>query len=561
MKKMIIYQVLPRLFGNCSSHSVFEGDIHQNGCGKFNDFTPLALEDIKRLGTTHIWYTGIIAHATQTDYSTYGIHKDHPAMVKGAAGSPYAIKDYYDVDPDLAVDVPNRMEEFKALVTRTHEAGLQFIMDFVPNHVSREYTGACAPEGVESLGEIDDNTKAFDPQNNFYYIPNTPLHAQFDMRGDAPCAYSEKPAKATGNDRFDAMPNKNDWYEAVKLNYGVDYCGGHIKYFDPIPNTWHKMFHILCFWAEMGVDAFRCDMAEMVPVEFWNWVIPQVKEKYGVDFIAEVYNPDQYRNYLHYGQFDYLYDKVGLYDTLRNVTCGYGNANDITKCWQSTEDIHDRMLHFMENHDEQRIASSHFASCGRKGKASMVVSSLMSTSPIMIYFGQEIGEPGMDSEGFSGRDGRTTIFDYWCVDSIRRWRNNGTFDGSLLSEEQQKLQLFYRRLMQICTEEKAISDGQFFDLQYANQNGWRYNEHKQYSFVRYHEGELILVFANFDSNPVNLGVLLPQHLFDCFRIPSKEKAHALDLFTQKIHEVIFMPGRTVDVNVGPHEAAVLKILL
>ncbi len=561
MKKMIIYQVLPRLFGNCTSHSTFDGDIRQNGCGKFNDFTSAAFEELKKLEITHIWYTGVLAHATKTDYSSYGIHKDHPAIVKGAAGSPYAVKDYYDVDPDLAVDVPNRMLEFEALIERTHTAGLQFIMDFVPNHVSREYTGASAPDGILPLGAQDDNTKSFDPQNNFYYIPGTPLHAQFDMRGDAPCAYVENPAKATGNDRFDAMPNKNDWYEAVKLNYGVDYCNGRACYFDPIPDTWHKMYHILCFWASKGIDAFRCDMAEMVPVEFWNWVIPQIKAQYPVDFIAEVYNPNQYRNYIFTGKFDYLYDKVGLYDTLRNVTCGYGSANDITRCWQATEDIHDKMLHFMENHDEQRIASSHFASHGRKGRAAMVVSTLMSTSPVMIYFGQEFGELGMDSEGFSGRDGRTTIFDYWCVESVRRWRNNGTFDGQLLADEQKRLYLFYQRLMQICVQEKAIQQGQFFDLQYANQNGWRYNEHKQYSFVRYHDGELIIVVTNFDEHPANVGVLLPQHLFDYFHISSKERAHALDLFTNKIHELHLMPERTVDVHIDPYEAAVLKILL
>ena len=411
------------------------------------------------------------------------------------------------------------------------------------------------------MGAQDDSTKFFDPQNNFYYIPTTPLHAQFDMRGDAACAYVENPAKATGNDRFDAMPNKNDWYEAVKLNYGVDYCNGGTCYFDPIPDTWYKMYHILCFWASKGVDAFRCDMAEMVPVEFWNWVIPQIKAQYPVDFIAEVYNPNQYRNYIYTGHFDYLYDKVGLYDTLRNVTCGYGSANDITRCWQATEDIHDKMLHFMENHDEQRIASSHFASHGQKGRAAMVVSTLMSTSPVMIYFGQEFGELGMDSEGFSGRDGRTTIFDYWCVESVRRWRNKGTFDGLLLTEEQKRLYLFYQRLMQICVQEKAIQKGQFFDLQYANQNGWRYNEHKQYSFVRYHDGELIIVVTNFDEHPANVGVLLPQHLFDYFHISSKEKSHALDLFTDKIHEVHLIPERTVDVNIDPYGAAVLKILL
>lgn len=98
-------------------------------------------------------------------------------------------------------------------------------------------------------------------------------------------------------------------------------------------------------------------------MEFWEWVIPQVKEKYpDLLFIAEVYNPAEYQNYLFRGKFDYLYDKVGLYDTLRNVACGYDSATAITRSWQRLGGIEKRMLNFLENHDEQRIASDFFAS-------------------------------------------------------------------------------------------------------------------------------------------------------------------------------------------------------
>lgn len=334
------------------------GDLRTNGCGKMDDFTKQALHAIKKMGATHIWYTGIIAHATQTDYTAYGIPKDHPAVVKGKAGSPYAIKDYYDVDPDLAVRPEKRMEEFAALVERTHESGLKMIIDFVPNHVARQYHSLAKPAGTKDLGENDDKTQAFSPNNNFYYIPGQALGGDLNLYDAEAGRYEEMPAKATGNNRFDATPNVNDWYETVKLNYGVDYIGNTGCHFDPIPDTWHKMKDILLFWAARGIDGFRCDMAEMVPCEFWGWAIPQVKAVYpNLIFIAEVYNPNEYRNYIFNGHFDYLYDKVGLYDALRAVTCGYASATSITSCWQSVNDIWSHMLNFLENHDEQRIAS------------------------------------------------------------------------------------------------------------------------------------------------------------------------------------------------------------
>ena len=321
-EKLIIYQVFTRLFGNNNNHCINNGSITENGCGKMADFTAKALGEIKKLGATHIWYTGIIEHATQTDYRRYNIRPDHPAIVKGKAGSPYAIKDYYDVDPDLAKDVPERMREFENLVQRTHRSGLKVIIDFVPNHVARQYHSDMQPDGTSQLGANDDTDYAFSPYNNFYYIPQSELHGQFDMKGAAAEPYKEFPAKATGNNRFDAYPNINDWYETVKLNYGVDYQNGGTCHFNPIPDTWNKMLDILMFWAEKHIDGFRCDMAEMVPVEFWEWAIPQVKAKYpALLFIAEVYNPKEYGNYLFRGKFDYLYDKVGLYDTLRAIVC------------------------------------------------------------------------------------------------------------------------------------------------------------------------------------------------------------------------------------------------
>ncbi|EJX07365.1 glycosidase [gut metagenome] len=532
--KIIIYQVFTRLFGNDNTHRIPNGSIEENGCGKLADFTLKALNEIKKLGATHIWYTGIIEHATQTDYRRYNIQPDHPAVVKGKAGSPYAIKDYYDVDPDLAKDIPGRMKEFENLVQRTHHSGLKVIIDFVPNHVARQYHSDAQPDGTMQLGGNDDSTQAFSPENNFYYIPQTELKGQFDMKGTAAEPYREMPAKATGNNRFDAYPNINDWYETVKLNYGVDYLNGGTCHFDPIPDTWQKMVDILLFWAGKGIDAFRCDMAEMVPVEFWEWAIPQVKAAYpDLLFIAEVYNPAEYRNYLFRGHFDYLYDKVGLYDTLRNIICHHTSATEISHAWQNLGGIEKHMLNFLENHDEQRIASEFFAGNPRKAIPALVVSACMNTNPMMIYFGQEFGEPGMDNEGFSGRDGRTTIFDYWCVDTIRNWRNGGKFDGGMLTEEQKSLYNLYQRILTLCNSEKAITQGEFFDLTYANLNGWRYNEHRQYAFLRKYADELLLIVVNFDSVAADIAINIPAHAFNVLQMPQLESYTATDLISGK----------------------------
>lgn len=529
-EKMIIYQVFPRWFGNRNATLTKNGSLAENGVGKFSDFTPLALSKIKELGITHIWYTGVIEHATQTDYTAYQIQKDHSAVVKGKAGSPYAIKDYYDIDPDLADNVTQRIAEFEELVERTHRAGMKVIIDFVPNHVARQYHSYARYLYIEDLGQNDNTSKAFDPNNNFYYIPGQPLTLPF-RDYDGGVEYSEFPAKATGNDRFDAFPTQNDWYETVKLNYGVDYVNGHTRHFDPIPNTWTKMLNILRFWASKGIDGFRCDMAEMVPVEFWNWAIPQIKAEYPVTFIAEVYNPAQYHNYLFTGHFDYLYDKVGLYDTLRAVICGQMPASRISSCWQALEGIQPYMLNFLENHDEQRLASDFFAKDARAGIAGLMVSALMNVNPMMVYSGQELGERGMDEEGFSGRDGRTTIFDYWSLETLRNWNNDGKFDGGKLTSEQRELREMYRKILNIAKDEPAITKGQFFDLMYANEKNRFFNSRNQYAFLRGYENEIILVVVNFSHSEQKVWVHIPNDAFRVLNFKDNQAAMQTDLLT------------------------------
>ena len=544
--KIIIYQIFTRLYGNRNTTRQENGSIAENGCGKMNDFTPSTLKKIREMGVSHIWYTGIIRHATQTDYTAYGIPKNHPAIVKGKAGSPYAITDYYDIDPDLATDVNQRMQEFEQLIERTHKAGMKVIIDFVPNHVARQYHSICKPEGVKDLGEEDNPQNGFDPQNNFYYCPGQRFTPYFDLYHGELEPYIEEPAKATGNDCFHNAPGTNDWYETVKLNYGLDYYAGRVGHFTPIPNTWSKMTDILLFWAKKGVDGFRCDMAEMVPAAFWQWATDMVKFVYPqIIFIGEVYNPAEYRNYLAAG-FDYLYDKVGMYDTLREVMRGHRSTHAITGAWQATDDIRDHMLYFLENHDEQRIASSFFAGDAQKGIPGLVVSALLQQNPLMIYFGQEYGERGMDKEGFSGNDGRTTIFDYWSVDTIVRAAQRK------LTAQEKQLKTIYDKVLSIAATEKAIVNGACFDLMYVN---GQYNH--EYAFIRKAGAEVLLVVANFADANQTVGITIPGHAFDFLNLKEKN-VQATDLLSEGKQKLSLKRDEAVAVNVQGNSAVVLK---
>ena len=570
MTKTIIYQLLPRTFANFCTNRKNNGTIQENGCGKFNLITTKALREIKNLGATHVWYTGVIEHATQTDYSEFGITPDHPSVVKGKAGSPYAIKDYYDVDPDLAENVDNRMAEFEALIERTHKAGLKVIIDFVPNHVARQYHSDAKPAGIADLGEGDNPEWAFSPLNNFYYIPGEKFAPAFDVYD-----YTEDPAKVTGNDCFTAHPGHNDWYETIKLNYGVFYQGGGEKQFNPIPSTWLKMRDILRFWAAKGVDGFRCDMAEMVPVEFWEWVIPQIKDvEWGVTttdaagkktykkkapiiFIAEVYNPALYREFIFKGHFDYLYDKVGMYDYLRAVTSKNYPVEGITQQWQAVGDIQEHMLYFLENHDEQRIASGFFCGRGMCAQPAMIVAATLSTNPVMIYAGQELGEKGMDVEGFSGIDGRTTIFDYWGVKSIQAWANNGKWDGKGLDDEQQELRLFYQQLLTLTRNSKAITEGKMYDLEYAQAEG--FNKHEHYAYLRHCEEETLLIAINFDDKHAEMQIRIPAEAFAYLHIQPCTEVQFTDLLSGQTFTRPFLPNTPITLSLEAWKGMILKI--
>lgn len=560
-QKIIIYQVIPRLFGNDNHTKIPNGTIKQNGCGKLSAFTPKALQEIKKMGITHIWFTGIIEHATQTDYSHIGITPDNPQIVKGKAGSPYAIKDYYDIHPDLA-DIPSqRMEEFERLIKRTHKEGLKAVIDFVPNHVARQYHSDAKPPHTADFGATDDNTQHFLPDNNFYYLPHQTLHLPFNPQENQ-TPYIETPAKATGNNCFSPSPGPNDWYETIKLNYGIDFHNGESKHFTPIPDTWMKMKQILLFWASKGVDAFRCDMAEMVPVEFWGWVIEQIKIKFPhIIFIAEIYNPQQYSSYIHHGRFDYLYDKVGLYDTLRNIITEQQPTSDITFHWQQLGELQPHMLNFLENHDEQRIASSFFAGNPQKAIPAMLIATTLNTNPVMIYFAQELAEQGMEAEGFSGKDGRTSIFDYWQLSSIENWRNNGTYNENKLSPQQRKIRQTYIHLLNLCHTEKAIREGKFFDLMYANYDNPNFDSTKQFAYLRSKDSDILLIASNFDSRPVDIHIHIPDEALAYCRLQPSHITGTHELLSDKKNtHTPFIDNHTITLHIDPHAGVIIKLL-
>lgn len=552
-QKIIIYQIFTRLFGNRSNGCKPGGTIAENGSGKMSFFTDDLLHGLRAKGYSHVWYTGLIRHATTTDYTRYGIPRQHPAVVKGKAGSPYAIVDYYDIDPDLADDVNNRMQEFEQLLDRSHRAGLKVIIDFVPNHVARQYHSTEKPEGVRDLGEDDNTSMGFSAANNFYYCPGTSFQPHIDTYAGETEPYTEFPAKATGNDHFDASPCVNDWYETVKLNYGVDYldAGGRSEHFSPMPDTWAKMTDILMYWASKGVDGFRCDMAEMVPPAFWHWAIAKVKEAYpDIIFVAEVYNPLEYNHYVDAGM-DYLYDKVGMYDTMRSVVCGNCPTSKITTAWQWVDGISSHMLYFLENHDEQRIASDFFAGDPFKAYPALVVNALMRSNPFMVYAGQEYGERGMDQEEFSGCDGRTTIFDYWTVPSLHRAHVTHS-----LTDDEKALASLYDKVLNIAATEKAVGEGDFFDLMYVNEH----LAQRQYAFMRKAADEMLFVVANFGDERMECRVNIPAHAFDFLNIPHADMT-ADDMLGGAPLKAQLKTQNFIDVDVEAHNCRIYKFNL
>ncbi|MCK5782547.1 MAG: alpha-amylase family protein [Flavobacteriales bacterium] len=585
--KDVVYQVFTRLFGNTNTTNKPWGTIEENGVGKFNDFSDIALEGIKELGITYIWYTGVPHHAVIRDYTKYGISNDDPDVVKGRAGSPYAVKDYYNVNPDLAVDPSKRLEEFQALIDRTHKHGMKVIIDIVPNHVARDYQSLNLPEGAEDFGATDNKSLEYDRDNNFYYVVNENFKVPEPLNGYKPLGgednelsdgkFDENPAKWTGNGSRLAQPHFNDWYETVKINYGIKPDGTndfdslpdgfdkksseeHYDFWSSksVPSSWTKFRDIALFWTAKGVDGFRFDMAEMVPVEFWSYMNSSIKHANPDAFLlAEVYNPAEYRNYIHLGKMDYLYDKVALYDTLKHVMQGHGSTNNIPQILTDLSDIDINMLHFLENHDEQRIASPEFAGSAEKGMPAMVVSTTISTSPTMLYFGQEFGEAASEDAGF-GSNSRTTIFDYWGVDTHQRWVNNGKFDGGQLSAKEKSLREFYSKLLSFSAKSIALT-GNYAEIQSANISTEGYND-KVLSFVRWKDNEKLIIISNFEAdNSASFDLLVPGELINSLDLKDGEYSVKDVLYGTENVLIVSNGVGVIKVALKPLESFIYKV--
>lgn len=582
--KVVVYQVFTRLFGNMNDTNKPWGTIEENGVGKFNDFTDKALQEIKNLGVTHIWYTGVPHHAVITDYTAFGIENDDPDVVKGRAGSPYAVKDYYNVNPDLAVDPAKRLEEFEALIARTHKNGLKLLIDIVPNHVARNYKSLTLPEGIEDIGAKDDNTVEYKRDNNFYYIPGESFKVPNWENGYLPLGgenhpmadgkFDENPAKWTGNGSRNAQPGFYDWYETVKINYGVRPDGSydfdilpegyenkdykeHFAFWKDkdVPNSWIKFRDIAYYWIDKGVDGFRYDMAEMVPVEFWSYMNSSIKMKNPEAFLlAEVYNPSLYRDYIRKGKMDYLYDKVELYDTLKHIMQGHGSTDNIDPIQQGLADIEHHMLHFLENHDEQRIASPDFAGNADKGKPAMVVSATISTAPTMLYFAQDLGEPGAEDAGF-GSATRTTIFDYFGVPSLQRWVNKGAFDGGQSTDKEKELHDFYKRLMNFSLVSSALM-GEYKEIHNYNRHHTSFYNEKLFSFVRWSDTEKLIIVSNFSEYPNKIDLKLSDEVVKIWGLKEGKYELTDKLYGNK-YELSVDSVAKVTIDIKPLESFIL----
>lgn len=554
----VIYQTFPRIFTNTNDTNKFAGKLEENGSGKLTDYTPLLLRSLKSMGVNYIWFTGVIEHATKSDFTSYGITKDNPNVVKGEAGSPYAIKDYYDIDPAIASDPANRMNEFEECVARIHKQGMKVLIDFVPNHTARIYHSDVAPTGIKDFGTEDDTTLFFGHNNNYYYIPNQRFSPTFDIYSEGDTPYIEFPAKATGNDCFNAFCNKTDWYETVKLNYGHDYGDGS-EHFDPIPDTWLKMLHILRYWASKGVDGFRCDMVFMVPLPFWHWAIPQVKSDYpDTLFIGEIYDIGLYRPFLQYGCFDYLYDKVNLYDKLVGIERWNYSAAQLTSAWQTVDGISDRMLNFLENHDEVRYGSVEFGGDPARVVPDLVVSSMISCGPYMIYYGQELGEKAAENEGFAGYNNRSTIFDYWSYDTLRRWYNGGKCNTTQLNAHEKWLRNLYSKVLNMINQRDALREGSFFDLMYANLGHEGFDPHHCFCFLRYSGDEVLLICANFGNEEAKIKLLIPDLAFDMAGLHEGEVSTS-DLLWDRQVSVKLSRSEAMDLKIPPRDALIIPI--
>ncbi|MBO7604264.1 MAG: hypothetical protein J6S97_07610 [Bacteroidales bacterium] len=416
-EKKIIYQVLTRIWDS----------------GRLSCWDAAALDYLHSLGVDYIWFTGIPRHATGE------------AFVKGNPGSPYAVSDWYDINPYLADDPARRMEEFRALVERVHGSGLGVIIDFIPNHVACNYKG------------------------------NLRLYPWCD----------------------------SDWTDTLKVDWSD-------------PATEKEFLEVLRFWAGMGVDGFRCDMVELVPADSLRRLIADIHlEHPGLLFIAEVYGRENYRRYINEVGFNLLYDKSGVYDILRGVMDGSRSARDLSWNWQFLGDIQDNMLNFLENHDEQRLASPAFAQSAACAWGAVAYAMLFNSASWMFYAGQEVGEDASESA-----DRRTSIFN-WSHPAGLEHLGKFIHGGTPLPDKEGDILARYRRLGTLART-PLFRSGEVWDLCYCNQQTPGLDLDHCTAFMRYNGTEAMLVLCNFGPQVVSTDLFIPRELREVAAIDKSE---------------------------------------
>jgi glycosidase len=478
--------------------------------GQFNALTAERLDEIKDLGVDYLWLTGVLEHASrdQTD----------PDVVKGEAGSYYAIYDNWDVSAQSG-----SMADFEALIDRAHDAGLRVIIDFVANHTARMHRTDVLCKQHLDFGRQDRTDAFFHRDNNYYYITDdsfTPptqndvdgADGVFDTDIFAAGVQLENPARVTGNDIVSANPASQDWFETVKLNYGYDIQSRQAHY-NPRPRTWMQMLDVAQYWVEKGVDGFRVDFAHAVPIEFWRYFASELRRvQPSVFLLAEAYESDQrmrlpgfsYHAMLEAG-FDSVYNSE-MYWAMHNQVVRPGtmrNANPMRSPAMNDNILRRGFMftQYMENHDEMRAASRHFAPWvgdrEQRSRLGLAYTTYLGLTPghLMLHGGQELQEDASVFGGYAGDNGRSSIFDFVYQSQTRTWLH-GTRPQWMIDFRNK-----YKRLLEL-KEEPAFAKPHsyehpsFIDLDGAN---WFKEESKWIaSYVRFDGDDAYLVVANGD---------------------------------------------------------------
>ncbi len=501
-RAVTIYQVAPRTYAAQGNGAAL--------AGKLSDMTTDRLREIRDLGIDYLWLTGVLEHAAraQTD----------PDVVKGEAGSYYAIYDNWDVSSEIGT-----MADFEAVIERAHSVGLRVLIDFVANHTARLHRTDVVCKQHLDFGRGDRTEVAFDRDNNYYYMPNTSFtpptqtgsagsDGAFDTDIFTPGIQLESPARVTGNDIVSPNPPISDWFETVKLNYGWDLINKRANY-SPRPRTWNQMIDVARYWVEKGVDGFRVDFAHAVPIEFWRTFAAELKAvQPQVFLLAEAYETD-YRmklpGFTFYDMLDAGFDSVynsAMYWAMHNQVQRPGDmrsavpnrspalaANIVNRGFQFTQ--------YLENHDEERVASRTFAPWigerAQRAELGLAYTAYLGLMPgnLLMHGGQELQEDASVFGSYAGDNGKTSIFDYVYQSQTRLWQSGNRPQWMIDFRQRYRDLLALKRLPAFSAIHKE-SVPSLVDLDGPN----NYKEQSNWisSYIRFQGNDAYLVVTNGD---------------------------------------------------------------